>query len=252
MPVLSCGQIEAPCRLAIFDKDGTLIDFNRIWWGRLERGVEEIISHLSAGKALADALFSTLGADREARIIRPETPYAVTSNAKICTVAATVLHQSGIGWAEAEAIVAETLQKTILAPPAKSEIAPLADLPSLFGSYRAAGISVAVATSDDRRGTEETLRHLGVSDVVSRLLCADDAGPRKPDPLAMVELTRAAGIPLNEAAIVSDSASDLEMGLKAGIGIKIGVLSGTGRRGDFQHLADAIVGSIAEIMPRAR
>jgi phosphoglycolate phosphatase len=249
MPIIRCGETIARCRLVVFDKDGTLIDFNRAWWGRLERGVAEIVSHLGADEALASALFATLGADRQARIIRPETPYAVTSNTKICTVAATVLHQSGIGWAEAEAVVAATLQKALLAQPAPGEIAPLADLPALFGAYHAAGIAIAVATSDDRAGTEATLRQLGVAQLVAELLCADDPGPRKPDPAAVAQLAGAIGVPIEETAMVSDSASDLEMGLRANIGLKVAVLSGTGRREDFEGLADAIVGSVGEIMP---
>ena len=251
MPMLRCGEKAARCRLVVFDKDGTLIDFNRAWWGRLERGVSGIIAHTKGTPELEGALFLTLGADRRQRLIRPETPYAVTSNAKICTVAATVLHQAGIGWPEAEAIVDATLRPALLAAPAPGELLALADLPALFGSYRAAGISVAVATSDDRAGTEATLDQLGVSSLVSRLLCADDAGPRKPDPAAMIALAAAAGVAIGETAIVSDSASDLEMGHKAGVGLKIAVLSGTGRRKDFEGLADAVVDSVGDIAAEA-
>ncbi|KAB2850354.1 MAG: HAD family hydrolase [Hyphomicrobiaceae bacterium] len=248
MPTIRCGGKSMRCRLVIFDKDGTLIDFNRIWWGRLERGVAQIMARLNPSPEVEGALYQTLGADRNARVIRPETPYAVTSNAKICTVAATVLHQSGLGWADAEAIVEATLKQSILAPPEPQEILPLADLPSLFRSLRAAGIAVAVATSDDRAGTETTLRQLGLDGLVARLLCADDPGPRKPDPAAIAGLARDLGVVSQETAIVSDSASDLEMGLHAGVGMKVGVLSGTGRRRDFDNLADAVIGSVGEMV----
>jgi phosphoglycolate phosphatase len=65
----------------------------------------------------------------------------------------------------------------------------------------------------------------------------------------VAQLAGAIGVPIEETAMVSDSASDLEMGLRANIGLKVAVLSGTGRREDFEGLADAIVGSVGEIMP---
>jgi len=51
-------------------------------------------------------------------------------------------------------------------------------------------------------------------------------------------------------AVVGDAVHDLAMGRAAGVGLTVGVLSGTSRREDLVGLADIIVASIADLPAR--
>jgi phosphoglycolate phosphatase len=121
------------------------------------------------------------------------------------------------------------------------------ELRPLFVALRAAGRRLAVATSDDRRPTEQTLTTLGVGDLVDALACADDGVPVKPLPEMVRTLCQALGVEPAQVAVVGDSPADLAMGRAAGAGLVVGVLSGVGTRADLEPYADLIVSSVAEL-----
>ena len=125
---------------------------------------------------------------------------------------------------------------------------PLADLPALFGALRARGIRIAVATSDDRTPTEMTLASLGVADLVSAVIGADDGVPVKPAPDMVVTLCRVLGIAPARAAVVGDAVDDLEMGRAAAAGLVVGVLSGVSSAALLAPHADIVIPSVAELI----
>jgi phosphoglycolate phosphatase len=144
---------------------------------------------------------------------------------------------------DAEAIVGRAWR-----PPDPVALAhPLADLPALFGALRRRGARIAVATSDDRAPTEATLEALGIAPLIDALVCADDGLPVKPDPAMILHLCELLEVDPRRVAMVGDAPADLEMAGAAGVGLRVGVLSGVGRRADLEPLADVIVPSIASL-----
>jgi phosphoglycolate phosphatase len=107
----------------------------------------------------------------------------------------------------------------------------------------------AVATSDDRGPTERTLAALGIAGEFAATACADDGHPNKPAPDPVLRICARLGVAPGRSAVVGDSPADLRMGRAAGAGRVIGVLSGVGERATLEPLADAILGSIAELAP---
>jgi phosphoglycolate phosphatase len=55
------------------------------------------------------------------------------------------------------------------------------------------------------------------------------------------------GLDPAEVAVVGDNGHDLEMGQRAGAGLLIGVLTGTGERTDLTKLADHVLDSIQDL-----
>jgi phosphoglycolate phosphatase len=58
----------------------------------------------------------------------------------------------------------------------------------------------------------------------------------------------AVNVPAAEVAMVGDAVHDLAMGRAAGVGLTIGVLSGTSAREDLQDYADLILPSINDLL----
>jgi phosphoglycolate phosphatase len=108
---------------------------------------------------------------------------------------------------------------------------------------------VAVATSDDRAPTEATLAGLGIDALVDAIVCADDGLPVKPAPDAVLHLCQLLGVGPARTAVIGDSQADVAMGRAAGAGLVIGVLSGVGVHDELEPFADAIVSSIADLLP---
>jgi phosphoglycolate phosphatase len=227
--------------LVVFDKDGTLIDFDAMWapW------TIELSRRLEAATRLpiAERLFGVLGFDPVAGRTIPGGPLAVLPMAILRDAVADVVVRAGATEAAAVAAVDEAW----FVPDPVTTARPLADLPSLFAALRDKGVRIAVATSDDHDPTAHTLRSLGVADLVDVLVAADDGFARKPAPDMVLRAAAALGVPPSRTAVVGDSLADLEMGRAAGAGRVIGVLSGVSARADLEPFADAVVNSVADL-----
>jgi phosphoglycolate phosphatase len=229
--------------LVVFDKDGTLIDFDAMWSG----WATELADRLAAttGRPVQESLYRALGYDEATGRATARGPLAAMPMAHLRDLTTDVVRASGGDQQAAEAIVAASWR----APDPMARAHPLTDLRALFGGLRARGIRVGVATSDDRAPTEATLAGLGVAGLVDGIVCADDGLRVKPAPDMLVALCMRLGVPPSATAMVGDSTADLAMGRAAGAARCVGVLSGVGSRQDLGPLADIIVGSIAELMP---
>jgi phosphoglycolate phosphatase len=230
--------------LVVFDKDGTLIDFDVMWGGWAESLADRL--EASLGHPIRVDLHQAIGYDTNERRTRPGSPLAATPMAELRVLTtALVARSTGFTPAAAAAAVANAWR-----PPDPILLAhPLADLDALFGLLRAGGRRVAVVTSDDRAPTESTLAALGIGGLVDALVCADDGLPSKPAPDALLAACRILGVAPGRTAMIGDSIADMTMATAAGIGQRIAVLSGIGRRSELEPLSDLLIGSIAELLP---
>jgi len=226
--------------LVVFDKDGTLIDFDRMWSGWSAALVHRLAE--ATHPSLVGPLSRALGLDTADRIV-PGSALAATPMGHLRALAVETLIGAGLTPASAEVAVAASWD-----PPDPVALAhPLADLRALFGGLQARGIRVAVATADDRAPTKATLAGLGIDGLVDGITCADDGLPVKPAPDGILHLCAMLGIEPSRTAIVGDSASDVAMGRAAGAGLVLGVLSGVGDTAELERYADEILPSIAEL-----
>jgi len=227
--------------LVVFDKDGTLIDFNRMWSG----WSTELVRNLSTivGPGPAATLGPALGLDPATNKIVPGSPLAATPMGDLRALTVATLVDTGLTPEAAEAAVARSW-----IPPDPIGLAlPLADLGALLGGLRGAGKRIAVATSDDRAPTEATLSFLGIAGLVDALVCADDGLPVKPAPDTLLRLCAALGVSPARTAMIGDSGADVAMGRAAGAGLVIGLLSGAGVAAELEPFSDLILSSIAEL-----
>jgi phosphoglycolate phosphatase-like HAD superfamily hydrolase len=228
--------------LVVFDKDGTLVDFDAMWSGWSASLVRDLAA--ATDPALAGPLAMALGLDPLTALIVPGSPLSGTPMTQLRGLTVATLRQEGLSVAQAEAAVAASWD-----PPDPVALAhPLTDLGRLFGSLRDRGIRVAVATSDDRVPTEATLVGLGVGGLVDAIVCADDGLPVKPAPDALLHLCALLGVDPARTAMIGDSPADAAMGRAAGAGLVLGVLSGVGVRDELEPLADAVISSIAWLL----
>ena len=233
-----------PTNLIIFDKDGTLIDFNAMWgdW------ITDLARHLEAAAyiSIAPQLFQTLGFDPVTGAVAPGGPLAVSTMAEIRALAGEVLRAAGLTPVSAAAAI----EAGWYIPDPVALAQPLADLPALFGAVHACGIRIAVATTDDRTPTLATLEALGIAPLMDALACGDDGRPIKPAPDAILALCRELGIAPAQTAMVGDTTADLRMGRAAGVGLNIGVLSGVGAAEQLAPLADMLLPSVAGMLSK--
>jgi phosphoglycolate phosphatase-like HAD superfamily hydrolase len=244
--------------MVIFDKDGTLIRFDELWAHYMLNAVEALMASVEGGEtslatgtrdgALRADLYEILGYDPAADRFDTQSPVVTAPLPTLCTLAAGVLYRHGWGWLDAELQVQRTFGPVISAPVPSDMIRATTPLPPLFSALRAAGVVIAVITSDDRAPTLATLELLGVLDQVAFVACADDEYPFKPAPEAIWAACQATGIPLERTVMMGDSTTDMLMGQRAGVGLRVAVLTGMMDNTVLAPLADEVIESIAEIL----
>jgi phosphoglycolate phosphatase-like HAD superfamily hydrolase len=228
--------------LVIFDKDGTLIEFDRMWHG----WVADLAEGLSAatGRPLAGQVFSLMGVDPTSGTIHPHGLLAATPMARLRELVVDALVDEGLAPAAAEAAVAAAWD-----PPDPAIATPTTDLGALLDRLEARGVRAAVATADDRLPTERTVAALGLAGRFVALACADDGHAVKPAPDAVLQIANTAGVPIERILVVGDAPADMRMGRAAGARRVVGVLTGVGDPATLGPLADLVLDSIAELAP---
>jgi len=237
------GDLLDGVELIIFDKDGTLIEFHRMWGG----WVEELARRLEAetGLPLRDGLYALLGVDQETGMVLAHGLMAATPMRQIREVVEGYVSDSGAGPAGAAAAV----ERAWHAPDPVALAQPVTDLRALLGRLRARVPTFAVATSDDRGPTERTLAALGIADQFAALSCADDGRRTKPAPDPVLHLCSTLGVPPSATAVVGDAPADLRMARAAGAARAIAVLTGVGDEAILAPLADVVLDSIEALAP---
>lgn len=231
-------------KLIIFDKDGTLIDFDAMWGG----WVEALAVRLEAltGLRLAAELCAAMGYDEAQHSAVAGGRLAVAPMAGLRALTADVLKSQGL----ADGAVQETLEAAWDIPNPATTARPLADLPRLFHALRERGLKIAVVTSDDRAPTLATLGALQVDRLVDMVIAADDGVPLKPKPDMVWAACREMEVEPGQAIVMGDALPELEMARAAGAGLAIGVTSGVSDAASLAPYADHVLSNVDELVEK--
>lgn len=220
----------------LFDKDGTLIDFEGSWLA-FARGMALMAADGDAARAAL--LLEQAGYDPATGRFRAGSVFAAGTNADVVAL----WHPRLSGGALAERIAAFNDFGAKYGAKAAVALPGMHDTVSLL--YRH-GYLLGVATNDSERGAVETLAVLGLSEMFVNAYGFDSVARPKPAPDVVLTFAGATGLDVREVAMVGDNAHDVMAGRAAGCGLVVGVLSGNGTRQDLAQ-ADEIVDSIADL-----
>jgi phosphoglycolate phosphatase len=107
--------------------------------------------------------------------------------------------------------------------------------PGVFKACRDAGIRVCLATGFSSSTRDAIISELGWGEQIDLALSPADAGRGRPWPdLPLTALLRLRGGAVSELAVVGDTASDVESGLRSGAGLVAGVLTGADSRAQLE------------------
>jgi phosphoglycolate phosphatase len=221
----------------LLDKDGTIVDYARTWLP-VNRAAA---LHVAGGDAaLATELLRLGGHDPETDRITPGAPLAAGGLMDIARAFAAHPHV-----ASAPELVAGIERVFIEGAAAHSVLIDGAR--AAIAELHGRGFCLGIATNDSAAGIEASL---GRHDIMACFVFAagcDSGYGAKPDPRMALAFCAAVGLAPQEVAVVGDAVHDLAMGRAAGVGLKVGVLSGTSARENLTGLADVIVADIGEL-----
>jgi phosphoglycolate phosphatase len=218
----------------LFDKDGTLIDFEESW-GAVNRSAAEIAS--GGDREFAARLLETCGVDPHTGRTLADSLFAAGNTVEI---ARKMVEQGS-------EIQFENLIRALdsLFASAAERAVPIAPLPDIFSGLRTRGFRLGIASSDNERSIRTAANHIGISHLVDFIAGYDSGHGIKPSAGMVLGFAAEIGCEPGNIAVVGDNRHDMEMGRAAGAGATIGVLSGTGTLETLAPLADTCIPSVA-------
>lgn len=222
-----------PLRALLFDKDGTLIDFDRTW-----------------GPAAYQVMSAMANGDRT----RLERLMAVSSfieaDMRFLPTSALVAGSSGdYGrlWADAldqpftsaftdrmDALFVEAGRRTI---------SPIGNVSDLFDTLAARGLALGIVTNDSEGGAVSQADLLGISRHLTFVAGWDSGYGRKPAPGQIEAYLDRSGFASSEVAMIGDSTHDLHAARAAGV-VAVGVRTGPHQPEGFAALCDVLLDDI--------
>jgi len=218
----------------LFDKDGTLFDFQSSWsaWAKgfledLAQGDEGAAAHLGA----------RIGYDWDRGAFRPDSCVVAGTDADI--IAALL---PGLPGTTPEALRVRIGLAVATAPMA--EAVPLAPF---LDALKARGLFVGVATNDSEYAARAHLTEAGILSRFDFVAGADSGHGAKPGPGMCLAFARSVGCDPAQVLMVGDSLHDLKAGRAAGMRT-LGVLTGMASAEELAPHADWVLPDIGALL----
>jgi phosphoglycolate phosphatase len=237
-----------PCRLIIFDKDGTLIDFTATWVPLIRKRVAFLLKKLGGDRGLEAILLKSWGIDPVSGKVDPRGPCPVSPRGDEIIIGTMALYQHGYPWDESKQWVAQAFDEADADGDWRQNVVPIKGIQTFLSGLKRDGFYTALATNDERKDTEAILNHLGMDGLFDVVLCSGEVNPAKPHPETILTICRKLSVSPNEVVMVGDSVTDMMMGKRAGVALTVGILEGgVTPKEELEKVADLVVDSIQDL-----
>lgn len=222
-------------RGVVFDKDGTLLDFEKTWGPATTIVIEE----LSGGDpAIRDALAAAVGFDQAEVRFDPSSP-----------LIAGAADDFGPDWARilgreaGRAHFSDIDARYRLA--ATTTLTPIGDPLAMAEALAGRGLVLGIATNDAEANARDHAGRFGIDSLFSFVAGWDSGFGSKPDPGQLLAFADHVGAPAGTIAMVGDSAHDMSAARAAGMRA-VAVRTGPGAV-EAAALADVTVDTIDDL-----
>jgi phosphoglycolate phosphatase len=225
-----------PIRAILFDKDGTLIDFDRTWGP----AVQAVLRHLAGGNATLYRMLCAESGLVDGVHFRPDSPLIDESTSLFAARWATLL-----GRPADPAFFAEI--DRLLCEATTAHLAVIDDPKAVMSELAGRGYQLGLVTNDAEATARAHVRKLGLDRILAFVAGYDSGFGVKPEPGPVLAFASVVGVPTTEIVMVGDTALDIATARKAKARA-VGVLTGPNSSDSLQLAKpDAVIASIAQL-----
>ena len=218
----------------LFDKDGTLFDFEKTWNSWTSRILTEVSKQSDVSiSALADAIDFDLKTGK----LLPQSIVIAGTHRQVTAALHTKLSNWDFEHLESYLLdyVIETRQY---------EVVPLQ---KYFRKLKSEGLLLGVMTNDAEKGAQAHLAAAGILELLDFVAGSDTGFGCKPAPEPLLAFAKKTGLKPDEIAMVGDSLHDLQAAQAAGM-MRVAVLTGVATEDELKKHADLVLPSIANLL----
>lgn len=223
----------------LFDKDGTLFDF-QLTWGNY---TETVLGELARDAGELARMCAALGYQPGPRRFVAGSPIVAGTMTEIAGILAEFRPDIGAG---AIGRRLDHAAQALLRDPA-CQFPAARDLAGMLAGLKQAGYALGVATHDSEQAARIQLATAGVLASFDFIAGYDSGHGHKPGPGMLLAFARGIGIAPASVMMVGDSRHDLEVARNAGAAMAVGVLTGPATAEDLAPFADHVLHSIEHL-----
>ena len=198
----------------IFDKDGTLLDFDAFWITVTETALKNVFQVLSIEETCLPEIMKALGVHDG--VTDPDGALCKGTYEEIGHIVYGILCQHGCT-ADRDAVVQLVLDGYNRNADAGNIQPTCPTLVEILRDLKAQGKLLALVTTDNPGITEKCLKGLGIDHFFDVLYTDDGKTPTKPDPYCANHLCDTFGIAKENLVMVGDTLTDVRFAKNAGI-----------------------------------
>jgi len=234
-------------QLIIFDKDGTLTDIYKYWSSMVKFRSNLICQKLSLKEADYIALQKAMGVDLQNLRLKSQGPVGLKKREIVMQTAIDYL--TTIGFSNTEQLCIDVFEKIDhnSLNHFDSIISPIKGLYNLFDTLKKKSCKIAIATTDRTNRAKLAMQHLKIVDQIDLIVGADMVSSTKPDPEMANLILKRLNVARDNAIMVGDAITDVELGINARLKASVGVLTGLAAEKELKSVTEYVIQSIAEI-----
>ncbi|MEQ7790159.1 HAD family hydrolase [Staphylococcus nepalensis] len=220
----------------LFDKDGTIIYFDRSWMKIGLQLVEDFMEKYKEDINNIDESYAYLGVvDGE---IQPGTIMASGALDEMVKAFCKIANQDVTQWAQqrSQTLVDNRVPENVL----------VEGINETLETLQQRGYKMGIVTSDSKKGVEQFLEYTQFERFFDIVISTEADAVEKPNPEVLNSLFYRYEVDPKDVAIVGDTANDIQTGVNAQLGLKIAVLTGVGLEEEFAK-ADYIFDNVNDI-----
>lgn len=221
----------------LFDKDGTLIYFDKSWMKIGLQLVDDFLTTYKANIADVDTAYESLGViDGE---IQPGTVMASGALDEMIDAFCEIAGQDVSTWAQqrSQTLVDQRVPENEL----------VEGIEQTLETLKQRGYKLGIVTSDSKIGVDQFLEVTKFDRFFDLIISTEADAVEKPNPEVLNPLFYRYDVKPENVVIVGDNANDIQTGINAKLGLKVAVLTGVGLKEELTQ-ADYIVDNANEII----